>query len=451
VATRRSGEPCAALRAYHSKGNLNCGIVQTEDCQYESVMSFLEQTKSLRDAKLTPPATYLGLIGGALLVAALAITALFGIPKTVEFLDFVFLAGLAPPAAAFILAAAERWPAELADRCLSVRVFLYFCLAGTLVVAVGELTLAKDLRGHWAFLGLLAACGAAAWHVLRTPSQRTRFRNWTETGALDAVLLALTVAIALLLSPLTPRYRTVDLLAYVFDTPNFLWWLVGGFALVGLVWWLQRQRFATNAVAGAAGFLALIVFVLSLFDYELYFNVPHYIVHVAPAMASLHGGVAMVDVFCIYGLASWLVIQSGLSGDRSDVRRRCSCRAPLDAGLPHRDGGGALRDLAAKACRHAHDGAADPRRYHVSSGPVQSERPALDVRPSLSRAGAHGAGHHGRRCFAMGTHNRHALARCCVTVGIRGVRLHAGAVGLCAFSRHHPDPFNLEARRHSSH
>ena len=55
------------------------------------------------------------------------------------------------------------------------------------------------------------------------------------------------------------------------------------------------------------------LFVLSLFNDELFLDVRHYMAYVGPAMHAYHGGYAMVDVFSQYGLMPWLAIKVGFS------------------------------------------------------------------------------------------------------------------------------------------
>lgn len=255
----------------------------------------------------------LAVIGGLLLTACLFAVVLAGRPKSSEFLSFVFLAGLAPPLAAVGLFAA-RWRGA-ANAMLGARIFLGLAMTGALLMGALEYALHAPLPTSIVFLIVVLFCAVAAAGFLRSP-----YIGWIRlraiSGQLDAALVVLLVLVAFFFSPFDPAKRLPELLDYVHGAPRILGWLLFGIVAVAAAAWLRsiEARWppgrATWFARGA--FVLLALFILTLFDDDLYLNVEHYLVHMGPAMHSIYGGIAMVDVFCIYGLMPWLLVKAAL-------------------------------------------------------------------------------------------------------------------------------------------
>lgn len=261
------------------------------------------------------PVAKLGLIGGVLLALCLAVVVLSGRTKQSEFLAFAFLGGVAPPLAVVLLAMMGGLRIE-AKLLAAVRMFLAVAMIGILVLGGVEFVERNPLSGILPFVAALAVSVAAAALVyFQKPSAAAaRFAS----GVPDGLLIGLLAAIVIIFSPLEPTRKSAALVDYVLATPHFLWWLAFGLAFVGWVIWLSRlEARAASArkkwIDGLALF-AFSLFLLGLFDDELYVNLEHYFVHLGPAMHAFNGGIAMVEVYCLYGLMPWVIIKAALAG-----------------------------------------------------------------------------------------------------------------------------------------
>lgn len=256
----------------------------------------------------------LGVIGGALLLVCVVVVLLVGRPKPAEVLAFVFLAGIAPPLAAFVLFVSR--PATAANRLLCARVFLGFSMLGFLGLGASEYVLRSTLPGNGPVLAVIFVSLMAAFAFNQSVRMKAVARRYLIAGILDGALIGLLVIVVIFFSPFGPADRSITLVNYFVEVPHAFWWLVFGIAFVTAVAWLQKTESRISASRKILERLALamfFLFLLSLFDDELYINLPHYLVHVGPAMHSIHGGIAMVDVYCIYGLAPWLIVKAAMT------------------------------------------------------------------------------------------------------------------------------------------
>ena len=262
----------------------------------------------------------LGIIGGGLLVAAITGVELVGRAKGIEFLAFVFLAGAAPPIAAMFLFFQGK-PHSEAKLWLCARLFLGFMSIGVLGLGGLEYATKAILPDSRLFFAVVSGSAVAA-AILYFSGLLDLGRRLALLATLDALLISLLVAVVVFFSPFdadgrTPVGRTPFLIDYFLSTPGFGWWWIFGLLFVGGMIWLCR--FESRATIPAKSLIEALMlfgfglFVLGLFDDELYLNLPHYLVHVGPAMHSYYGGIAMVDVFSIYGLLPWVVIEAAFS------------------------------------------------------------------------------------------------------------------------------------------
>ncbi len=288
----------------------------------------------------------LGLIGGALLVGCITAYVLGGQTRNQAYLAYLFLGAAAPLLAASLLFMARQRPRLLARLAPALRLFLSLVLAGTFMLAGFEYTKGRLLSTSWPFLAVVLG-GALATVLLSLPLPRL-LRVWPRrprrlaylsdparrtavSGLLDAMLIGLLVTFTVLYSRFNPAGEPdvygylynpgghpgapfpSDLAYYTWEIPDWTFWLAGGFAFTCLALWLWRvQEQASSRNRQLLDRLALVgasLFVLGLFDDALYVNVPHYMVYVGPAMQALHGGIAMVDVYSIYGLLPWVVVE----------------------------------------------------------------------------------------------------------------------------------------------
>ena len=263
----------------------------------------------------------LGLIGGVILVVCVTVLVLCGQSKSREFLTYLFLGGIAPMLAASLLFMMQAKHRLLVKLALATRLFLVLVLAGFLVLGGFEYANAREFDSIWPFLAVVCGSALAAAIVCRPrrlPRLNDPARRIAVLQVLDVLLIALLVGFGVFYSRFHPAgYGDVplasDLVIYAWETPHFLVWVAFGLIFSCAAIWLWRFQDRTSIRRERTierwVLLGIGLFVLGLFDDGLYINLPHYMVHVGPAMHARHGGIAMVDVYSIYGLLPWFVVK----------------------------------------------------------------------------------------------------------------------------------------------
>ncbi len=272
-----------------------------------------------------PAVTRLGFIGGVILVASVTLLAIGGPSKSQAYLAYLFWGGVAPLLAASLLFMARDRPRLLALLAPAPRLFLIFVLIGALLLGGLEHLNGSVLSTSWPFLIVVAASALATARLYLPRRQPNRLpilsdpvRRVVVLKRLDALLIALLVAFTVFFSRFYPAGHpgvplASDLVIYVWETPYFAVWLTSGLLFTAGAIWLwrfeERTPIRRKHLVESLALLAVCLFVLGLFDDGLYVNLTHYLVHVGPAMHALHGGIAMVDVYSIYGLLPWVVVK----------------------------------------------------------------------------------------------------------------------------------------------
>ncbi len=267
----------------------------------------------------------LGLIGGVILIAAVTVLAIDGPSKSREYMAYLFLGSIAPLLAASLLFMARDRPRLLALLAPAPRLFLIFVLIGTLLLGGLEYLKGDLLSTSWPFLIVVVASALATARLClprcrphRLPVLSDPVRRVVVLKRLDALLIALLVAFTVFFSRFYPAgYPGVpfpsDLVIYIWETPHFAVWLLFGLAFTGAAIWLwrfeERTPIRRKRLIERLALLFVVLFVLGLFDDGLYVNLSHYMPYVGPAMHAYHGGIAMVDVYSIYGLLPWVVVK----------------------------------------------------------------------------------------------------------------------------------------------
>ena len=199
---------------------------------------------------------------------------------------------------------------------LCARLFLVFVAIGVLGLAGTVYITGTPVAGKWPFLTVILVSAVAAV-ILWFPRNLGLIFGTARLDRLDAALVVLLAVVGVIFSPLVAEDRASVLIDYFLNTPGFFWWSVFGLLFVaGVVWLCRFESRVTVPHKALIDRLALFgfgLFVLSLFDDELYVNLRHYLAYVGSAMHAYNGGYAMVDVFCQYGLMPWLVIKAAFS------------------------------------------------------------------------------------------------------------------------------------------
>ncbi len=284
------------------------------------------ETASFQVPETDLTAARLGLIGGMLLVACVTVFALAGQSKSNGYLVYLFLVGIAPLLAALLLFAAGDRHSLGTKLALASRLFLVFVLIGALMLGAVEYIDRSELASIGPFLavifGSVLVTAMICWprrHPRRLPPLSDPVRRIAVLKVLDALLIGLVVAFTVFYGRFYPAGHpgvplASDLVIYAWETPHFAAWVGLGLtitcAAIGL-WRVQdRISIRTKRLLDRLALVVAGLFVLSLFDEGLYVNLPHYMVHVGPAMHAFHGGIAMVDVYSVYGLLPWVVVKT---------------------------------------------------------------------------------------------------------------------------------------------
>ena len=254
----------------------------------------------------------LGVAGGVLCILTLWIIAFAGHSKSIEQTAYLFLFGIAPLLAVGIVSSmARRLP--LAMPIMAGKIFIAAVL---LIASALVLSTMPHLQSVSAPRVMsIAVVGALVFSASIALVPRFRAALMLETFA-DAMLV-IGLAIALILfSPLDPALPFAStMVGYVRDTPKFGLWIAGGVAYVALAilagaWeGSPANRNAAKWVAGLALALGLALAV-GLYDDGHWTDIGHYAPLIGPALYSGLGGVPMVDVYCQYGLAPWLLTRA---------------------------------------------------------------------------------------------------------------------------------------------
>ncbi len=268
----------------------------------------------------------LGLIGGVIVIATVAAVALGGQSKAQGYLAYLFLLGGAPLLAASLLFMARNRPWLLERLVPALQLFLVLVLAGSLALGGVEYANRSLLSTSWPFFAvvLVSALVAAILNLPRRRSRRLPYlsdpvRRTAVLSVLDVLLVALLVAFTIFFGRFYPAGHpgvpfASDFVIYAWETPHFASWLGLGLLVTCAALWLwrfqDRASVRTKRLLDRLALAGTLLFVLSLFDDGLFINLPHLMVYVGPAMHALHGGIPMVDIYCIYGLLPWFIIRT---------------------------------------------------------------------------------------------------------------------------------------------
>jgi hypothetical protein len=248
-------------------------------------------------------------VGGVLLLAGLALVMRFEHFRPMVYLVYVFMMGLGPPLAAWLLYAGERaTPSRAATfeaALLAAKGLLLSASAVLVLLALASA--ATEPRPIWAWALIVVLLAVPVLAGARLAGGVTRLAS-----RLDAWLVIALVVVVFVFSPFKPHDSLpFGFVNYALNTPDFTLW-----ATVGVIWtavgiWLRRQEgWAFPHRKRRLELLALAavgLVIVGLYDDTHFVDFSHFAPIVGPALHSMRGGTPMVDTFSQYGFLTWFV------------------------------------------------------------------------------------------------------------------------------------------------